>query len=72
MLLTVNQVRSKKMAQDYDIKGMVRKIKALRKDAESLKEISGGIPAVEKNADRILANVLMLEINVVDAAELKS
>jgi len=60
------------MANEYDIKGMVTKIKALRKDAEALKEISGGIPAVEKNTDRILANVRMLEIDIVDAAQLKS
>jgi hypothetical protein len=58
------------MAQEYDIKGMVAKIKALRKNAETLKEISGGIPAVNKNADRILANVKMLEININDAADI--
>ena len=58
------------MAQEYDIKGMVTKIKALRKNAEDLKKISGGIPAVDKNADRILANVKMLEIDISDAAEL--
>lgn len=57
------------MAQEYDIKGMVEKIKALRKDAEELKEISGGIQAVDRNADRILANVKMLEISINDAAE---
>ena len=59
------------MAQEYNIKGMVTKIKALRRNAEALKEISGGIPAVDKNADRILANVKMLEINISDAAEVK-
>jgi len=59
------------MAQEYDIKGMVTKIKSLRKNAESLKEISGGIPAVDKNADRILANVRMLEIDISDAAEIQ-
>ena len=58
------------MAKEYDIKGMVTRIKALRKTAEELKEISGGIPAVDKNADRILANVRMLEIDISDAAEI--
>ncbi len=57
------------MTQQYDIRGMVTKIKALRRDAEALKEISGGIPTVDKNADRILANVKMLEVNINDAAE---
>jgi hypothetical protein len=58
------------MVNEYDIKGMVTKIKALRRDAEALKAISGGIPAVDKNADRILANVRILEIDIEDAAEL--
>jgi hypothetical protein len=58
------------MAQDYNIKEMVKIIKALRQNAESLKEISGGIPAVEKNAERILTNVRMLEIDISDAAEI--
>jgi len=57
------------MAQEYDIKGMVEKIKALRKNAEELKEISGGIQAVDRNADRILANVKMLEIDISEAAK---
>ena len=52
--------------QEYDIEGMVEKIKALRQHAEDLKKLSGGIPTVEKNIDRILADVKMLEINVVD------
>ena len=58
------------MAQEYDIKRMVAKIRALRQDAEELKEMSGGIQAVDRNVDRILANVKMLEISVNDAAEI--
>ena len=60
------------MTQEFDIKGMVVKIKALRKNAEALKEISGGIPAVIKNADRILANVKMLEIDISDIAKISA
>jgi hypothetical protein len=55
------------MNQEYDIKGMATKIKALRRNAEALKEISGGIPAVMKNADRILGCVRMLEVDISDA-----
>jgi len=58
------------MAQEYDIKAMADLIESLRRDAEKLKEISSGIPTVQKNADRILANVKMLEINISDAAEI--
>ena len=56
------------MADNYDIKGMVEIIKAIRKNAEELKKISGGIPAVNRNADRILTNVKMLEIEISDSA----
>lgn len=58
------------MTEQYDIKAMAAKVTALRRDAEDLKKISGGMPAVEKNADRILANVKMLEININDVAEI--
>ena len=56
------------MAQQYDIKAMAAKIRALRRNTEALKEISGGIQAVDRNADRILADVKMLEININDVA----
>jgi hypothetical protein len=55
------------MAEEYDIRAMAAKIRALRRNAEALKEISGGIPTVDRNADRILADVRMLEISVNDA-----
>jgi hypothetical protein len=58
------------MSQEYDIKGMVMKIRALRKNAEGLKEISGGIQAVDRNADRILASVKMLEIDISDVVDI--
>jgi hypothetical protein len=57
------------MAQEYDIEGMADKIRALRQNAEELKEISGGIQAVDRNVDRILACVKMLEISVSDVVE---
>jgi hypothetical protein len=61
-----------KMTQQYDIKAMVTKIKALRRDAEELKKVAGDFPTVIKNADRILANVRMLEMSISDAAEILS
>ncbi len=57
------------MAQEYDIKGMAEKIRALRQNATELKAMSGGIQAVDRNVDRILASVKMLEISVVDAVD---
>jgi len=58
------------MTQQYDTKAMVTKIKALRRNAEALKEIAGDFPTVVKNADRILADVRMLEININDVVDI--
>ncbi len=58
------------MVQEYNINGMVSKIKGLRRNAAALKEIGGDIPAVVKNADRILACVKMLEMDISAAAGL--
>ena len=60
------------MAQEYDIKGMTDKILALKQNAIELKEISGGIQAIDRNVDRILASIRMLEINVVEVADYTS
>ena len=51
---------------------MDEKIQAIKKAALELKEISGGIQAVERNADRILASTKMLEINVSHVLEILS
>ena len=57
------------MAKEYDIKGIAEKIRTLRRNAMELKEASGGIQAIDRNVDRILACVTILEISVNDAAE---
>jgi hypothetical protein len=54
------------MAEKYAIEAMTEKIKALKDTANELKRISGGIQAVDRNVDRILASIKMLEINVSD------
>jgi hypothetical protein len=51
---------------------MDEKIQAIKKVALELKEISGGIEAVDRNADRILTSAKMLEINVSDVLEILS
>ena len=48
---------------------MDEKIQAIKKTALELKEVSGGIQAVDRNADRILTSAKMLEINVSDVLE---
>ena len=58
------------MGQEYDIKGMAEKIQAIKEKATELKRISGDIQAVDRNVDRILASVKMLEINISDIANI--
>jgi hypothetical protein len=57
---------------DWNIEEMDELIKRLRCIAEELKEKSGGIQAVDRNLDRILSNVTMLELNISDVRELLS
>jgi hypothetical protein len=52
--------------KEYKIEDMTKKIKALKQTATELKRISGGIQAVDRNVDRILASIKMLEINISD------
>lgn len=47
------------------------RIKAIKKAAQELKKLSGGIQAVDRNADRVLASVKMLEINISDLIDLR-
>jgi hypothetical protein len=54
------------MIESYYIKEMAEKIQAIKEAATELKNISGGIQAVDRNVDRILASVKMLEINISD------
>lgn len=53
-----------------EIKKIDTRIKTIKKAAQELKELSGEIPAVYRNADRILASTKMLEINISDIVDL--
>ena len=55
-----------------ELKKMDTRIKAIRKATEELKTLSADMPAVNRNADRILASTKMLEINVSDVLELET
>ena len=54
------------MTESYHVKEMAEKVQAIKEAATELQNISGGIQAVDRNADRILASVKMLEINISD------
>ena len=58
------------MADEYPLDKMVKQIRAMKRSAVELKNISGGMEAVDRNVDRILASIKMLEINIVDVADL--
>ena len=58
------------MPENYDLQGMVSRVQTLRAAATELKSLSQGIQAVDRNVDRILASVKMLEINLTDVADL--
>jgi hypothetical protein len=54
-----------------EIRKIDTRIKAIKKAAQELKELSGGIQAVDRNADRVLASVKMLEINISDLLDVR-
>jgi hypothetical protein len=56
------------MPTEYELDQMVESIRSIRQAATDLKRQSGGIEAVDRNVDRILASVRMLEINISDVA----
>ena len=56
------------MVEGYKIGDMAEKIEILKQTTTELKRISGGIQAVDRNVDRILASIKMLEINISDLA----
>jgi hypothetical protein len=58
------------VVKEYEIGDMAEKIRLLKETAIELKRISGGIQAVDRNVDRILASVKMLEINISDLADI--
>lgn len=49
-----------------EMKKLDTRIKAIKKAAEELKTLSEGMQAVDRNVERILASVKMLEINITD------
>jgi hypothetical protein len=52
------------------LKDLDQSIQQMRQIAEELKGKAGGIQAVDRNIDRILASIKMLELNISDVYEL--
>ena len=54
-----------------ELKKIDTRIKTIRRAAQELKRLSKSVPAVDRNAERILASVKMLEINISDILDLR-
>jgi hypothetical protein len=53
-----------------ELRKLDTRIKMIKNATLELKQLSGGIQAIDRNAERILASVKMLEINVSDVKDL--
>ncbi len=58
-----------RMAQTIDLKKIDERIQLIKKTAEELKAMAQEFPALEKNTNRILASIKMLEINISDVVD---
>jgi hypothetical protein len=57
-------------AEKQLLDAMDKRIQAIKTAARELQHLCAGIQAVERNADRVLASVKMLEINVTDLLDI--
>lgn len=55
------------MAELIDLEGIDERIQFIKKTTQELKQMADNIPALDRNASRILASIKMLEINISDA-----
>jgi hypothetical protein len=58
------------MQPTIDIDNIHRNIRSARKAVKELKRLGEDFPAVARNAERMLASLKMLEINVSDVIDL--
>ena len=58
------------MDKQPDLHSINQKIQVMKQAAEELKLLSDNFPAAEKNTDRILASLKMMEINISDVLHL--
>jgi hypothetical protein len=58
------------MKSAIDMDSLQRNIRSARRAVEELKRLGEDFPAVARNAERMLASLKMLEINVSDLLEL--
>ena len=57
---------------DIDLRVLVKKIETVKQALEDLQQMGSSIPALDRNCQRILASVKMLEVNFADVIKLNS
>jgi hypothetical protein len=50
----------------HDVKEMAKQIEKIKKETIRLGEMAGDIQCVDRNVERIMASIKMLEINISD------
>lgn len=58
------------MTHSYDVAVLVRNIETLKQTALDLRRAGEGIITVERNVDRILADVRLLELGISDVVDI--
>ena len=57
------------MEQNYDIEKLNKKIQLLKEISRGILEEAENFPAINRNCQRILASIKMLELNISDINE---
>ena len=55
---------------NHDVNDMAKQIEKIKKDTSELEEMADGIQCVDRNVERILASIKMLEINISDLVDI--
>jgi hypothetical protein len=56
--------------EEYNLSQIAQKITVLKQTALDLKQMSVGFTAVERNVERILADIRLLELDVTDVVDI--
>ena len=55
---------------DYEVKDIAKQIELIKRETIKLGEMSGGIQCIDRNIERIMASIKMLEINISDLVDM--
>ena len=55
---------------DVNLKELDKTIKEVKEKVQHIMELSGGMQCVDRNCERIMASIKMLELNICDVADI--